>query len=99
MNMTGHTRRDFSLRLMASLPALAMAESAYGLPSSQADCYGISHTCESIHQEVVFKATRRVSTKRLRMRRNLARLPISSSRVLQQRLAATWAVRSLSLEV
>ena len=59
MNMTGHTRRDFSLRLMASLPALAMAESAYGLPSSQADCYGISHTCESIHQEVVFKATRK----------------------------------------
>ncbi len=36
-----------------------MAEKAFGLPQPQADRNGISHTCESIHQEVVFKAVRK----------------------------------------
>jgi activator of HSP90 ATPase len=36
-----------------------MAQSAFGLPGPQADRNGISHTCESIHQEVAFKALRK----------------------------------------
>jgi activator of HSP90 ATPase len=56
MNLARYTRRDFSVRLAAALP---LAGSAFGLPGPQADRNGISHTCESIHQEVVFKATRK----------------------------------------
>jgi activator of HSP90 ATPase len=59
MNPTRYTRRDFSLRLAAALPVAGMARSAFGLPGPQADRNGISHTCESIHQEAVFKATRK----------------------------------------
>jgi activator of HSP90 ATPase len=57
--MNGQTRRDFSARLAAVLPAMGMAGKAFGMASPQADRDGISHTCESIHQEVVFKAVRK----------------------------------------
>jgi activator of HSP90 ATPase len=45
--------------MAAILPIFGIAESAFGLPAPQSDRTGISHTCESIHQEVVFKATRK----------------------------------------
>jgi activator of HSP90 ATPase len=54
------TRRDFSVRLASIFPVLALAEKAFGSsdnPSPAAD--GISRTAESIHQEVVFKASRK----------------------------------------
>jgi uncharacterized protein YndB with AHSA1/START domain len=53
------TRRDFSVRLAAVLPAMSLAGNAVALASPQAGRNGISHTCESIHQEVVFKASRK----------------------------------------
>jgi len=59
MDVNRSTRRDFSLRLAAMLPAVGLAESAFGMSAPQADRNGISHTCESIHQEVVFKAARK----------------------------------------
>jgi activator of HSP90 ATPase len=59
MTLTRYTRRDFSVGMAAILPVIGMAESAFGLPTPQADRNGISHTCESIHQEVVFKAARK----------------------------------------
>jgi hypothetical protein len=59
--MTFHrqTRREFSMRLAVVLPAMGVAGGSFGLASAQADRDGISHTCESIHQEVVFKAGRK----------------------------------------
>jgi activator of HSP90 ATPase len=59
MNLTRSTRRDFSVRLAAMLPVVGMARTAFGVPVPQADREGISHTSESIHQEVVFKASRK----------------------------------------
>lgn len=59
MNRSGQTRRDFSMRLAAVLPAIGGAGNAFGVASLQAARDGISHTCESIHQEVVFKAARK----------------------------------------
>jgi activator of HSP90 ATPase len=59
MNLSRSTRRDFVVRSAAILPALGMATDALGLPRPQTDRNGISHTCESIHQEIVFKATRK----------------------------------------
>lgn len=56
--MIRYTRRDFSFSL-ATLPVFGMAQGALGLPGLQADRNGISHNCESIHQEVAFKATRK----------------------------------------
>jgi activator of HSP90 ATPase len=38
---------------------VGVAGNSFGIASPQADRNGISHTCESIHQEVVFKATRK----------------------------------------
>jgi activator of HSP90 ATPase len=58
MSLTGYTRRNFSIGLAAILPALT-SKSAFALPGPQADRNGISHTCESIHQEVIFKATKK----------------------------------------
>src|SRR5579859_4919212 len=60
-HMTFHeqTRRDFWVRLAAVLPAMGLAGNAVVLASPQADRNGISHTCDSIHQEVVFKASRK----------------------------------------
>jgi activator of HSP90 ATPase len=59
MNRTRYTRRDFPARFAAILPLLGIAKGAFSLPAPQADRNGISHTCESIHQEVVFKAARK----------------------------------------
>jgi uncharacterized protein YndB with AHSA1/START domain len=59
MNRTRYTRRDFSVRFAALLPVFGMAEDVFGLSTPQADRNGISQTCESIHQEVVFKASRK----------------------------------------
>ena len=53
------SRRDFPACLAAVLPAFGIGGSAIGLADPQADRNGISHTCESIHQEVVFKASRK----------------------------------------
>jgi uncharacterized protein YndB with AHSA1/START domain len=58
------TRRDFSVRLAAFFPAIGFSGAAFGIvgrprmsPLSATD--EISHACESIHQEVVFKAARK----------------------------------------
>jgi activator of HSP90 ATPase len=59
MNLTRHTRRDFPARFAALLPLLGIAKGAFSLTVPQADRNGISHTSESIHQEVVFKAARK----------------------------------------
>jgi uncharacterized protein YndB with AHSA1/START domain len=59
MNLAGHSRREFAVRFAAMLPVLATAENVLGLSDEQGDRNGISHTSESIHQEVVFKATRK----------------------------------------
>jgi len=59
MNLTRHTRRDFPARFAALLPLLGIAKGAFSLTVPQADRNGISHTSESIHQEVVFKASRK----------------------------------------
>jgi activator of HSP90 ATPase len=61
MKTTTLTRRYFSVRLAAILPGLGIAERASSLAGPQAsyDSEGISHSCECIHQEVVFKATRK----------------------------------------
>jgi activator of HSP90 ATPase len=59
MNLIRHTRRDFSVGLAAMLPTLGLAKNAFGLADAQSDREGISRTSESIHQEVVFNATRK----------------------------------------
>jgi len=59
------TRRDFSVRLVALLSGLSLAENAnaFGLTvirkAESAGEQGISRTSESIHQEVVFKTSRK----------------------------------------
>lgn len=58
MNLPRYTRRDFPVRLAAILPLFGIARNAFGL-DPQADRNGISNTCESIHQEVAFKASRK----------------------------------------
>ena len=59
MNRARYTRRDFSVRLAAVLPVVGIAGNSFGVASPQADRNGISRTCESIHQEVIFKATQK----------------------------------------
>ena len=59
MSMFRHTRRDFPVRFAAMMPLLGGAERALALGDSQSDRNGISHDCERIHQEVVFKAGRK----------------------------------------
>ncbi len=59
MKIMRYTRRDFSVGLAATLPAFGMTHRAFGLPTPQADHNGISHNCETIHQEVAFKAPRK----------------------------------------
>jgi hypothetical protein len=44
MNVSRYSRRDFSVRAAAMLPVFGMAERAFGLPDSQPDRDGISHT-------------------------------------------------------
>ena len=57
------TRRDFSVRLVGLASAFSLGGSASGFAhsglSEQAGDQEISHTAESIHQEVVFQATRK----------------------------------------
>ena len=53
------SRRDFPVRFAAVLPAFSIAGGAFRLADPQADRNGILHTCESIHQEVVFKTARK----------------------------------------
>ncbi len=68
MESNRFTRRGFSVQLAAFLSGLGVAGTAFGArfksggsPQSSASAGNgdISHACESIHQEVVFKATRK----------------------------------------
>jgi activator of HSP90 ATPase len=54
-----HTRRDFSVRLATLFPVLIAGTSFASAASAASAIPGpvISHTAESIHQEVVFKAS------------------------------------------
>ena len=55
------TRREFATGLVVLLPGLSLAENVYGFtvipPRESAAAQEISHTAESIHQEVVFQAS------------------------------------------
>ena len=58
------TRRDFSVRVASFFSVLSVAGTRFGSafsprPARFAASDEISHTCESIHQEVVFKASRK----------------------------------------
>jgi activator of HSP90 ATPase len=56
------TRRDFSLRIASLFPALGIAGTIFGSPTAAANGgpdQEISRTAESIHQEVVLKASRK----------------------------------------
>jgi activator of HSP90 ATPase len=58
------TRRDFSMRLAAFFSGLGAAGTAFGSAGDSqtaalAGTEEISHTAEAIHQEVIFKASRR----------------------------------------
>lgn len=57
------TRRDFSARIVVSFSGLCLAHSAFGFtathPAESANDKEISHNSESIHQEVVFQASRK----------------------------------------
>jgi activator of HSP90 ATPase len=56
------TRRDFSLRLASLFPALGVAGTVVGSAAAAANgvpAEEISHTAESIHQEIVIKASRK----------------------------------------
>jgi activator of HSP90 ATPase len=59
VNLPRQSRREFAARAAALLPALGIAGKAFGQGISGNDRNGISRTSESIHQEVVFKATRK----------------------------------------
>ena len=59
MNPTEPTRRHFSFGLAAILPTFALIRSAFAQNNPPSDHLGISHTSESIHQEVIFKAPRK----------------------------------------
>lgn len=64
MITTSFTRRDFSVRLAALVSGLSLAGSAFGhtgiIRSASLDgSDDVSHTCEAIHQEVIFKAERK----------------------------------------
>jgi len=57
------TRRDFSVRLVGIFSGLSLAENAFGFavirPAESGGGQEISRTAESIHQEVVFQASRK----------------------------------------
>jgi uncharacterized protein YndB with AHSA1/START domain len=61
MNLNLWSRRDFSLRLGSLFSGLSIVGVAAGRAGAGALAGGeeISHTAESIHQEVVFKASRK----------------------------------------
>jgi uncharacterized protein YndB with AHSA1/START domain len=54
-----YTRRDFSARLFSILPLLGFAERSFGQTVPPAANNEVSQTCEAIHQEVLFKASRK----------------------------------------
>lgn len=64
MSSNFHTRREFCARLASFISAVGIAGTAFGATGSR-DAAGsaggeeVSHTAESIHQEVVFKASRK----------------------------------------
>ena len=56
------SRRDFSVRMATLLPALGVAATPFLSETLSASTYPgetISHSAESIHQEVIFKASPR----------------------------------------
>jgi activator of HSP90 ATPase len=58
------TRRDFSIRLVSLVSGLGLAGSAFGhtgiVRAARFDGSDeVSHTCEAIHQEVIFKTDRK----------------------------------------
>ncbi|HSK43996.1 MAG TPA: SRPBCC domain-containing protein [Candidatus Binatia bacterium] len=53
------TRRDFSARMVAIFPLLGSAARALGQPTSTDANNGVSSANEAIHQEVIFKASRK----------------------------------------
>jgi uncharacterized protein YndB with AHSA1/START domain len=58
------TRRDFSMRLASIISGLGLAGTSFASTRSPrtapfAGSEEISHTCEAIHQEVLFKASRK----------------------------------------
>ena len=61
-------RRDFSVRLVGLVSAFSFGGSASGFARSgvteRAGDQEISHTAESIHQEVIFQRAASASTKR-----------------------------------
>src|SRR5216684_2401547 len=63
MMSTAFNRRDFSKGLAAFFSGIGLAGTAFGSsapptpPSAASD--EISHTCEAIHQEVIFSANRK----------------------------------------
>jgi uncharacterized protein YndB with AHSA1/START domain len=54
-----YTRRDFSARIVAIFPLLGFIERAFGQAAPSPPNNEVSHTCDAIHQEVVFKASRK----------------------------------------
>jgi activator of HSP90 ATPase len=61
MTSTILNRREFSVRVASLFPALTMPRTAFGAASAfgTAATDEISHSAEAIHQEVVFKASRK----------------------------------------
>ena len=62
MNSTILNRREFSVRVASLFPALTIAGTAFGAASPASGTAAtdeISHSAEAIHQEVVFKASRK----------------------------------------
>jgi activator of HSP90 ATPase len=59
MNANSLTRRELSLRLLSILPAAALVGTASAFTTADPESAGneISHTAESIHQEVSIKAS------------------------------------------
>ena len=56
------TRRDFSVRAASLLSALGISGTAFGsivIPRAARPADEITHTCEAIHQEVLFKSPRK----------------------------------------
>lgn len=54
-----YTRRDFSTRLLTIFPLFGFAERSFGQTAPSSATNEGAHNCEAIHQEVVFKASRK----------------------------------------
>ena len=60
MNSNRFTRRDFSIRAASLVSALGISGSAFGSIVVPRPTTGeITHTCDAIHQEVLFKSARK----------------------------------------